>query len=165
MKIIPYQKLEFRTSLSETELEQQLSENIMPKRGIQLGFSKKADDKIFEGTFSYEQFNIQRVIYYKNSFLPQVQGSYRNFNSGTTISVVLKMHDFVSIFMIIWLSLVSVAFIFTLYGVMVQETTPIAVIFPLVMLAFGFSLPHLAFQHEKKKTISALEKMLNASPK
>ncbi|WP_428740472.1 hypothetical protein [Tenacibaculum sp.] len=160
MKIIPSEKVEFKTTLSVTEVDNKLRENIQPKRGGRLGFSKKEKDKVFEGNHTNRKFEIQRVIYHRNSFLPQIKGSYQSTVNGTKVIAELKLHGFVVVFMIFWLSGVSLALIATIIGIITQETNPIAIIIPLIMLAFGFGLSHYGFYMEKEKSINELKKVL-----
>src|SRR5690606_30890891 len=83
MKIIPSEKIEFNTTLSITEVDNEVRKNIQPKRGIRIGFSKKENDKVFEGNHSNGKFEVQRVIYHRNSFLPQIKGTYQSSVNGT----------------------------------------------------------------------------------
>lgn len=162
MKIIPSEKLELRTTLSTSELERQLRENIQPKRGVRLRFSKKPSDKIFEGTYSNGKFDIQRVIYHRNSFLPQIAGTYQRTTNGTKVFAELKIHGFVVAFLVFWLSAVSLALVATIFGIINQGTNPIFGIVPLIMLAFGIGLGHFGFNMEKEKSIMELKKVLES---
>ena len=165
MKIIPSEKIEFNTTLSISEVNNELRKNIQPKRGVRLGFSKKENDKIFEGNHSNRKFDIQRVIYHRNSFLPQIKGTYKSSINGTKIIAELKLHGFVVVFMTFWLSGVSLALIVTIFGIVLQGTNPIAAIIPLIMLAFGFGLGHYGFNMEKENSINELKKVLKVIPK
>lgn len=159
MKIIPSEKIEFNTALSITEVNNELRKNIQPKRGIRFGFSKKENDKVFEGNHSNGKFEVQRVIYHRNSFLPQIKGTYQSSVNGTKVTAELKLHGFVVVFMTFWLSGVSLALIATIFGIITQGTNPIAVIIPIIMLAFGFGLGHFGFNMEKEKSIRELKKI------
>jgi hypothetical protein len=159
MKIIPSEKLEFNTTHSIIEVENKLKENIQPKRGVRFGFSKRENDKVFEGNYSNGKFNFQRVIYHRNSFLPQINGTYRNTSGGTKIIAELKIHGVVVVFLVFWLCGVSLALIATVLGIIKQGTNPMFIIVPLIMLAFGVGLGHFGFNMEKEKSISELEKI------
>lgn len=160
MKIIPSEKIEFNTTLSITEVDNELRKNIQPKKSIRIGISKKENDKVFEGNHSNGKFEIQRVIYHRNSFLPQIKGTYQSSVNGTKVIAELKLHRFIVVFMTFWLSGVSLGLIAIIFGIIVQGTNPIVVLIPIIMLTFGFGVGHFGFNMEKDKSISELKKIL-----
>ena len=74
MKIIPSEKIEIITALSNQEVRKILMDHIRPKKGLTIGFNKSPDKKLFEGHFTRDKFEIQRIITGRNSFLPQIKG-------------------------------------------------------------------------------------------
>ena len=85
--------------------------------------------------------------------------TYQSSVNGTKVTAELKLHGFVVVFMTFWLSGVSLALIATIFGIITQGTNPIAVIIPIIMLAFGFGLGHFGFNMEKEKSIRELKKI------
>tara|TARA_R110000744_G_scaffold141026_1_gene252369 strand:+ start:961 stop:1458 length:498 start_codon:yes stop_codon:yes gene_type:complete len=162
MKIIPSEKIELATGLSKQEVRKILQENIRPKKGLTIGFNKPKDDKLFEGIFEQDKFEIQRIIKGRNSFLPQIKGQIQTDINGTKLILDLKIKGFVIIFLIFWLGFVSLALIGTLVGISAQGTNPLALIFPLIMIAFGIGLAYFGFNNEKDKSINDLRQILNA---
>lgn len=162
MKLIPSVNIELLTSFSKEEVENILMENIGPKRGIELRFSKTKIEKPFEGYFANGQFEMQRAINYKNSFLPQIKGTISESMNGTKVMAKLQMHGFVVAFMVVWLGGVSLALIGSIYGIVTQEANPVVAIIPLIMLAFGSGLVYFGFNTEKEKSIAELKRILKA---
>ena len=162
MKIIPSEKLELTTGFSNQEVRKILRENIRPKKGLTFGFNKPKDDKLFEGIFEQDKFEIQRIIKGRNSFLPQIKGQIQTHINGTKLIIDLKIKGFVIIFMIFWLGFVSLALIGGIVGVLTQGTNPLTLILPLIMIAFGIGLVYFGFNNEKDKSINDLRRILNA---
>lgn len=162
VKLIPSVDIELLTSLSKEEVENILKENIGPKRGIELRFSKTKIKKPFEGYLANGQFEMQRAINYKNSFLPQITGSVSESINGTKVMAKFQMHGFVVAFMAVWLGGVSLALLGSIYGIVSQEANPTVAIIPVIMLAFGIALVYFGFNTEKEKSINELKRILKA---
>jgi hypothetical protein len=162
MKIIPRENIEFITDYTFDEIRKILIENVEPKKGVRLNFNKTENDKIFEGKINSDNFVIQKVIYYRNSFLPQIYGKWESINNESKVTIRLKLHNFTYIFAMIWITFVSIAFIFTLIGILEQGTNPIFGIVPVLMIIFGILLFNYGFEKEKKNSISDLKRILNA---
>ena len=162
MKIIPGENIEFITDYTFDEIRKILIENVEPKKGVRLNFNKTENDKIFEGKINSDNFVIQKVIYYRNSFLPQIYGKWESLNNDSKITIRLKLHNFTYIFAMIWITFVSITFIFSLIGILEQGTNPIFGIVPVLMIIFGILLFNYGFEKEKKNSISDLKRILKA---
>ncbi|WP_417199799.1 hypothetical protein [Bizionia sp.] len=165
MRIIPSGKIEITTLLSNQEVRKILEENIRPKKVLTIGFNKPKDNKLFEGFFNQDKFEIQRIITGKNSFLPQIKGQIQPYINGTKIVADLKINTFVIVFMTFWLGGISLAFIGTIIGILKQGTNPFFAIVPLIMVGFGVGLVHYGFNSEREKSINDLKRILNGQIK
>ncbi|MFD0930970.1 hypothetical protein ACFQ0R_00005 [Psychroflexus salinarum] len=161
MKIIPSDKIEILTTLSNQEVRKILKENIRPKKVLKFGFSESQDKELFEGKFEQDRFEIQRIITGRNSFLPQIKGQIQPNINGTKLVADLKVHRFVIVFMLFWLTFIGLAFIIGIIGVINQGTNPLFLIFPLIMIGFGIGLINYGFNSQKEKSINDLKKILN----
>ena len=160
MKIFPSEKIELTTNLTNQEVRSVLRAHIRPKKIFRIGFNKKKGNKLFEGNFEQDRFEIQRIIIGRNSFIPQINGQIRPYNRGTKLIASLKINKLVSIFMIFWLSGVSLALISILVGAFMNETPFFVVLFPLFMLAFGLGLIQYGFKRGSKSSINDLKQIL-----
>ncbi|MEP0214465.1 MAG: hypothetical protein ABJD66_14690 [Cellulophaga sp.] len=165
MKIIPSDKIEILTTLSNQEVRKILTENIRPKKGLKIGFNKSQEKELFEGNFEQDRFEMQRIITGRNSFLPQIKGQIQPNINGTKLVADLKVHTFVIIFMIFWLTFDGFAFIMGIIGVINQGTNPFLLIFPLIMIGFGIGLVNYGFNSQKDKSISDLKRIINGQIK
>jgi len=165
MKIIPSDKIEILTTLSNQEVRKILTKNIRPKKGLKIGFNKSQEKELFEGNFEQDRFEMQRIITGRNSFLPQIKGKIQPNINGTKLVADLKVHTFVIIFMIFWLTFVGFAFIMGIIGVINQGTNPFLLIFPLIMIGFGIGLVNYGFNSQKDKSINDLKRIINGQIK
>ena len=165
MKIIPSDKIEILTTLSNQEVRKILAENIRPKKRLRIGFNKSKEKELFEGNIEQNRFKIQRIITGRNSFLPQIKGQIQSNINGTKLVADLKVHTSVIVFMIFWLSFVGLAFILGIVGVINQGTNPLFLIVPLIMIAFGIGLTNYGFNSQKEKSINDLKKILSGQKK
>ncbi|MBO0330507.1 hypothetical protein [[Muricauda] lutisoli] len=161
MKIIPSDKIEILSTLSNQEVRKILAENIRPKKGLKIGFNKYQGKELFEGNFEQDRFEIQRIITGRNSFLPQIKGQIQPNINGTKLVADLKVHTFVIAFMLFWLTFIGFALIMGIIGVISQGANPILLIFPLIMIGFGIGLVHYGFNAQKDKSINDLKRIIN----
>lgn len=165
MKIIPSDKIEILTTLSNQEVRKRMTENIRPKKRLKFRFNKSQDKELFEGTFEQDRFEIQRIITGRNSFLPQIKGQIQPNISGTKLVADLKFHTFVIIFILFWMTFVGFAFVMGIIGVINQGTNPFLLIFPFIMIGFGIGFINYGFNSQREKSISDLKRILNGQIK
>lgn len=158
MKYLPFERITYKTNLSEQEVLTRLSSFVEPKKfGLGRNYIKE-----YEGSISNSSFEISKVIQYRNSFLPQINGRIQNENDGVKIQVTMSLHAFVSFFLIIWCSFALLFFI----GVSIKDirAKEISVEFflPLFMLLFVYALTMVGFKSESKQSKKYLRKSFEA---
>ncbi len=166
-KYLPLENYVLTTRLSAAEVYNRLSENIQAKQAFQLtGFNRKSS-KPYEGIINEHSFTISRVIDYRNSFLPVIQGNISTFLGQTQVQVKMKPMTFVLVFMSFWLGMVGlVCLVMLVVGILQISTllkngfSPMMLI-PFGMLAFGALLTNLAFKAESKKSKEFLARLLD----
>ncbi|PQA90135.1 hypothetical protein B0A69_20890 [Chryseobacterium shigense] len=155
MKYLPFERIIYRTKLSEQEIITRLSGFVEPKK---FSFGKTST-KEYEGSINDKRFEINRVINYRNSFLPQLTGIIQKDNYGTQIEVTMKLHVFVFVFLIFWCGFVM--FFLISLGV-VQQKISVFFLVPVGMLLFVYALTMLGFKTESKKSKEFLMKSFEA---
>lgn len=99
-KFLPFENFIIETTLSGDKLIGELSNNIeVPRTWSWTRKSKKP----FEGTLRDNEFTIQRVIDYRNSFLPELRGKILESGGTVRISVNMSVASIVKAFMVVWL--------------------------------------------------------------
>lgn len=117
-------------------------------------------------------FDIRRDINYRNSFLPLVFGQIRqdDYSGGSRITVHMRMHRAVAIFMFFWLGMVGLSALGFLLPWLLHGTSPLSrpgdvpgIFIPVGMFLFGLALPYFAFRPEANKAEAFLHETLQAS--
>jgi len=119
---------------------------------LNTAFRKQNDRKAYEGQVDRDGFKIQRVIQYRNSFLPQITGTFKRGRTGNEVHVKLKLNLFVLIFICLWMGGVTVACLSTLFISNIAGGLGYFSLIPFGMLLFGYLLTTLAFSYEAKKS-------------
>lgn len=163
MKFLPFANVVFRTKLSPEEAIGRLKENIEPIKVFRWrGPFGNTDHKPYEGKIEQNTFRIKRIIGYRNSFLPRIKGQIEQDYQGTKISVKMRLHPFVFVFLIAWLSVVGSVFMASLSEVIQGKALGLGFFIPLLMLFVGFFIIPIGFNPEKKKAIKDLAQYFEA---
>ena len=161
MKIIPSENINIEIPYTKQDVQKFLKNNIRTKRSIITKLRKKEEKEIFEGTFKNDEFDIQRIINGRNSFIPQIKGKIYSHDNGTKLQAKLKVRRFSVIFIILWTIFVGIGLVMGIIGVLKQGTNPALLIFPIIMIAFAFGLVHYGFNKEKENSINDLKKIVS----
>ncbi len=172
MNFLPYENLTYKTRLSKEEILKRLNEVTEPKKMIRwTGIFANKNHLAYEGTIEESGFLINRIIDNRNSFLPQITGSIqKESDQSSTITLKMRLHIFVLVFMGIWLSvvgLVSIAVLSSLFFIDGNNEFNFAVFIPFFMFLFGLLMPTFAFRYEANKSkrffenLFEVEKQLN----
>ena len=160
MPLLPYQNIVYNTRLTREELLIRLKESVEPKRGLSFNAIKKQKNrKAYEGQLDQDGFKIQRVIQYRNSFLPQITGNFQRGRTGNEVHVKLRLNLFVLIFISLWMGGVTVACLSTVFISNTAGGLGYFALIPFGMLLFGYLLTTLAFSYEAKKSKKDLLKI------
>ncbi len=164
MKFLPTENISFKTRLKEEEILKRLSDAIEPEktfRAVRFGMLS-GSTKPYEGQISGHTFTIRRIISYRNSFLPRINGIITNDFGRLTINVKMRLPIFVIIFLCVWCGAVGLACIAVLtQGVRVSESHP-ATLIPFSMLLFVYALTMGGFKYESRKSKKDLTALFQA---
>lgn len=168
-KYLPIENYVLTTKLSPQEVHNRIAANIEPKAGIRLSLIPRNASKPYEGQIYNNQFTINRIIDYKNSFLPIIKGSISTYLGQTQIAITMKPYTFVLIFMGVWMGGIMIACL----GISIAVATKangffdnklsFLIFVPFIMLLFGALLTHFAFKMESKKARSFLANLLQGT--
>lgn len=158
MKYLPYEHITYKTNLSEQEVLTRLSGFVEPKKfGLGRNYIKE-----YEGSIDNNSFEISRVIQYRNSFLPQINGRIQNGNDGVKIQLTMSLHAFVSFFLIVWCSFALIFFIGVSIKAIREKEISVELFLPLCMLLFVYALTMVGFKSESKKSKEYLRRSFEA---
>lgn len=164
MKYFPYEKMVITSAMSAEDALKKLEENIEPKRIFRWGW---ADAKRYQGSLDQGRFNITRIISYRNSFLPVIQGEVQPEVNGCTVRISMRLHLLVLVFMLIWfggIGLSAITAIVAMLSADVQTgSTRLPFFFiPLVMILFGYLLAWGGFKYESRKSKAFFRELFQA---
>lgn len=159
MNLYPKDTFEVDTTMPATEIVSALDAEVEPPKWFRW---QSSSGKKFRGKFSIDGFKIMRIINYRNSFLPVIKGTVNPTMSGSRISVTMRLHWLVAIFMLFWFGGVSTGLVTFLVAEVSGKTEPLPMLLvPLGMLLFGIVLTYGCFWWEAKKTKPMIIKMFN----
>lgn len=158
MKYLPFERIVYRTNLSQQEIIKRLSDVVEPKK---ISF-RRNHTKDYEGSVDTDSFDISRVINYRNSFLPQIYGIIQKNNDRTEIQVTMSLDGFVFLFTIAWCLMASSFFVIVLMKGIRDKGITIEFFIPLVMLLFMYVLTMVCFKIESQKSKEYLRKIFEA---
>ena len=151
MSLLPFNKFVIHTKKSVLEVKEILANHIDEKRM----FNVLRSNKKFQGNISDEGFRVTRIISYRNSFLPTLNGSFQENAEGTDLVIKLEISNFVIAFMVVLL------FFFGLQTSL-SFSKGNGIFFEIIFLiAFFGIVPILTFKLEAKRAKEILTDILN----
>lgn len=144
--MFPYEKFTINTSLHPEIVRQKLLAVVEPRKAIRWKINNY--EKPYEGEVGDHSFEINRIINYRNSFLPIIKGKIYPEGMGSKIDIKMAMHPFVVVFMSIWLWLVGSTWILSAIATIAERKLESRILVLSGMLLFGLLLPLIGFKPE-----------------
>jgi hypothetical protein len=147
MPWLPYLTVELESEFAPDEVIEAIQAAVEPRKWLRLGTSHRP----FEGEVSSNTFRIQRIIGYRNSFLPRVDGRVSASSVGSHITLEMRLPTPLVLFMIFWLGMVAIFIVISSFEV-IRRNKPLQE--PLIgvgMFVFGWGLTVGGFSFEAKK--------------
>jgi hypothetical protein len=161
MNLLPFEKIIYQSKLTQTEITQRLQQETVPLQYIRISFFKKPSGKKFEGKVLENSFNIQRIIYYRNSFLPVISGKVEEEPSGSIIRLEMQLNTFVKVFLIFFLAIASTGFFSAKSFSPANEISIPVMLLSFSMILLFYMIIILTFHYEVKKAKKNLEVLLD----
>lgn len=158
-RILPFEKITYRTRLSKNQVLDRLNTNIEPKRIFNL-FGKPYT-RLYTGIVRDDSFKIERVIQYRNSFRPVITGNVYTDYKGTAIDVKMKMVTPVLVLTTIWFIGILIGCIATTI-MMMNDGVTIPMLIPHLLLVLGIVMVTGGFKMETSKSKNDLSNILEA---
>jgi len=155
MKYFPSDSFEIESPFPSGEVIDRLSRNIESKKFFRF-FGKHV---YFQGYINTNEFEVTKIIHYRNSFLPVIKGEVADHDSGTTVTITMRLHPLVLAFMCAWFGLAG---LFLLGFAIAASFGAIGV---LIMLLFGWALATGGFWFEAGKQKKFLISLLSGLDK
>ena len=105
LKLLPYDTFTVQTRSPLAAVVERLSARVEPRKLVR--FPHHRNHLPYQGEVTDIGFSISRIIHYRNSFLPNIEGRFENHASGTLVKITLSIHPLVGIFIGFWSLAVS----------------------------------------------------------
>ncbi|MDI9634270.1 hypothetical protein QM565_00440 [Geitlerinema splendidum] len=102
VKILPYDRFTIQTQDSLVDVIEKLEAHVEAPKAFRSSFSR--NHAPYQGRINISGFEIYRIIHYRNSFLPIIQGRFEKLPAGIAVHVTMKLHPFVIGFLLFWCS-------------------------------------------------------------
>lgn len=157
MLFLPYDHFTIQTGAPPQEARDRLAAQVRKPTWSAL-WQRKAGPP-YEGAVAETTFKIQRIIRYRNSFLPVVVGAIRPTLLGSDIEITMRMQAPVIGFMVVWFGVLGVIVASTYSsGAQNGELGPDCA-GGLFLFAIGYGMTTIAFQYEAAKARTFLEEV------
>lgn len=163
MNILPLENLTYDTNLPLSEVIERMKSQTEPLNYFRIQLFQKPSGKLFEGKVGENSFQVQRLINYRNSFVPVIKGHVDEGIFGTKIHISMQLNMFVKAFLMIWASFMLIGILSVLSTMPKQEGLWIAVLVGFGMLLFIVVVAVMAFKYEVKRAKKLLEELLSLS--
>ena len=165
MKFLPFENIVYQSGLNVEENLRRLNEVIEPEKNFRwTGIFASKDHKPYEGTLKENEFKIRRILHYRNSFQPVIEGVIDEKVDGSTIKIKMRLHLLVIGFMIVWfifmMSFFTGSEMFTF-----DKEDYFSSFFPVILLVFGYIITMGGFKYESIKTKKYLKELFEAEMK
>ena len=147
----PGENIEYDTKLTKEEIINRLN-NVVEPRGVFWVFKKYSYSKPYDGEIYENGFKIRRIIWYRNSFLPVIEGNIFENGEQRTIDIKMKCTNFVRVFMSIWFGGTILVLVHNIVTAKSGIDILSSIIGALIFIFFGYLVMTGAFKFESLKS-------------
>lgn len=169
MKYLPFEKLTLASELPAHEIRRRLALNVEPRQAFRFSIKCRKAEKVYEGDIDFNRFDVNRIIDYRNSFLPLITGQIFEKGNASEVKIVMRMATIAYIIWGTWMGGLSTMLFYVLYDYLFGVVTPdeshlFGIIIILAMLTFGYLLALLGFKTESKRSKKFFIRLLTPVP-
>jgi hypothetical protein len=161
MNFLPTENIIYKTRLKEADVVKRLGDIVEPEKGYRFGFGT-GSTRQYEGQINGQMFNIKRIIGYRNSFLPRINGTIEKNYDGTTIKVKMQLHILIVVFLCVWCGGFGLAGIAILTQAFRSSEFNAMTLIPVGMLIFVYGLTMGGFKFESVRSKKDLQAIFEA---
>lgn len=156
MKLWTHDSFEIETKLTREIVVERLRNKVEKDKLLR----PSQEHNYFQGKVTTDGFLIKRIIHYRNSFIPIINGKFIGNNSDIKVAIRMGLNPFVAAFMFFWLGGAGLGILGVIAGLLTKQTTSVALILiPVGMLLFGWALVSAGFWFEAKRQKIVLVEM------
>ncbi len=155
---LPYREYRYTSPLPAQAILDRISADLEPEKLIRL----RRSEKPFEGKIQGQAFQMQRLIRYRNSFLPRIAGTVEDKISHREVHVRMRMHSLVEVFLIIWIGFMILLGLGMAFSMFVRGEFEAWILAFIPLPPFFFLIVMAAFLYEVNKAHSYFSEWLEA---
>jgi hypothetical protein len=165
-KILPVENYTLTTKLTVEEIRNRMANKVEPKKNFRLKLFSSTSSKPYEGYVTASAFKINRIISYRNSFLPIIGGQTYSVAGKTYIKIEMSILRWVIAFLIIILGFFimgSMAFSSIFFSGSKGTSPEKFMLHPLFLFLvplFFYFVIYFSFKFESKKSKEFLATLL-----
>jgi len=156
------ERFTIETGLPVDEVERRLASVVEPPVQHVFGIRSTWKHKPYHGTLILGTFKIVRLIDYRNSFLPIIEGNIIKQAQGTAIEISMEMHRSVFAFMFCWLLASGCMGVCAIFSGINTGTLGWVHLIPILMFIVGVAMPVIGFRSEADKSKLFLTKLFKS---
>ena len=120
-------------------------------------------NKLFAGDLSSDHFKIKRIVNYRNTMVPVIEGVFEPSPSGSRIRITMRLVHWVAGFFVLWCGGTTIMFLLSALGLLSpgHTSTGLSSLFPLALV---YAMGAIGFNSEADKARGLLEEALRATP-
>ncbi|RMH00619.1 MAG: hypothetical protein D6706_03500 [Chloroflexi bacterium] len=164
--LIPYARLTLKTYLSPFEVETRLRDNVQSRAiGMRIkAYFRLSEHKPFEGKVANGTFNINRIIHYRNSWLPYLKGKIEQDLDTTQIIFTATPPLFSMVITVLAIFLVPFAILMAIIQESPNSLTGFLgpVFIALLFVLFFYVVSIAFFNYEIRKSLKILKEITEA---
>lgn len=158
MNLLPFRKYILKSSYPSFVVAEKLS----LETDIRKFYRKENPLKRFEGKVHRNDFNINRILNYRNSFYPIIIGEIiSEGNDKTTVKIFMRMTIYTNIFMFIWFLSSGIILMYVLNQQFENDKLEVEpLLWSLLFFLFGYVLMIVCFNYEASKSKKIITELL-----
>jgi hypothetical protein len=160
MTLLPYRRYQADSGAAPSAVEDALRASVEPRRMVRLG----AGTLPFEGEVGAGVFEVQRIIGYRNSFLPRIRGTIAPSPEGSRVTVTMRLHPTVFVFMTVWLCFAGIGCAVLVVAALRGTGSAYQPLGPALMFVLGWAMVSGGFFFEARRAERLLADIMSARP-
>ncbi|MBX9625886.1 MAG: hypothetical protein K2X82_18950 [Gemmataceae bacterium] len=160
MPLFPYRRFRLESPLPPAEVMARLAAAVEPVRWVRWPFEPPG--RPFEGEVGPNEFRVTRVIRYRNSFRPDIEGRVVWTPDGSVIEGTAALQLWAAAFMSVWLACAGLAVVGCLWMFvrdgLAGDWRPI-LFAPVGLFVFGWAMTTGGFTVEARRALALLREI------
>ena len=167
--LFPFDFFTLETPLTASEIQVKLANSTEPRQQPKFTFARQDRTKPYEGDVSDTAFEISRISQNRNSFLPEIRGTFSTLTDRTRIKIRMSPHIFMLTLMLVLLALVvafclGILFVATAPSKKTVAQDPSSPMPVFVLMSAGFyTVTTIVYKGEARKSKHFLMELLQAN--